>query len=75
MKTLTIAAKRIGDMWNGAVAQNNDFQRSFIEKELSILMEKALLGEFLEPPEGTTVVVTVNYIDGPMRAAVPPVQP
>jgi hypothetical protein len=60
---ITVASRKIGDKWNGAVIVNDAFALSLIETDLETLMQKALLGIFVDRPEGT--VVTLNVVTTP----------
>jgi hypothetical protein len=57
--TLTVAAKKVNGKWHGAVITNDAFALSFIETDLETLMTKALIGVFIDRPEGASVNVNV----------------
>lgn len=57
--TITVATRKIGTKWHGAVIVNDTFTQSFIESDLETLVQKALIGVFIDRPEGATVNVNV----------------
>lgn len=55
---LTVAAKRIGDKWEGALVVDNKFQRALVSDTLDDVVLRGLAVLFTIPrPEGTDVVV------------------
>jgi hypothetical protein len=72
--TLTVATKKIDGVWHAAVITNDSFTKSYMEKNIEQLVQKALLGTFIDRPEGTSMNVTVNILlpeaeDGPTTPA------
>jgi len=66
--TMTIATKRIGDKWHGAVIANDNFMQSLIEDSLEVLVQKALVGVLIDDrPEGAAV--NINIVTVPPEAA------
>ncbi len=57
--SLVVATRKIGDKWHGAVLANDSFMQSIIESSLEVLVQKALVGAFMDAPEGAAVNVNV----------------
>lgn len=71
---LTVAAKKVGGKWHGAVISNDAFMMSLIETDLSVLVEKALVGAFVDRPEGASVnlnVLTLPPVEKEVSAQAP----
>lgn len=55
---LTLAAKRVGDKWEGALVVDNKFQRALVADKLDEVLLRGLAGTLaVNRPEGTDVVL------------------
>lgn len=69
---LMVAAKRIGDKWEGAVVVDNKFQRAIVTDKLEGIVLRGVASLLMNNyPEGTDVLVDVTVEeakDGPVKA-------